>query len=170
MHDRPWALALSGRCRALLEAQAGRLDCAQTHAERALVAHERLPMPVELARTLLVLGQIQRRRGERRAARESLARALGLFEQLGAPLWAEKARAETRRIGVRRAPTELTENEQLVAELAAEGLTNREIAARMFISRRTVEANLVRVYRKLEISSRAQLGARMATRESGTSP
>ncbi len=167
-HDRPWALALSGRSRALLEAAAGNLECAHDHVERALVAHERLPMPFELARTLLLQGQLQRRRGERRAARESLERALALFEQLGAPLWAEKARAETRRIGVRRAPMELTENEQLVAQLAAEGMTNREIATQMFISRRTVEANLARAYRKLGIRSRAELGATMAAHASTT--
>ena len=167
-HDRPWALALSGRSRALLAAAAGNLECAHEHVEGALVAHERLPMPFELARTLLLQGQLQRRGGERRAARESLERALALFEELGAPLWAEKARAETRRIGVRRAPMELTENEQLVAQLAAEGMTNREIATQMFISRRTVEANLARAYRKLGISSRAELGATMAAQESTT--
>ncbi len=169
-HDRPWALALSARCRALLEAEAGALESAQDHAERAIVAHERLPMPFELARTLLLRGQLQRRRGERRAARESLERSLALFEELGAPLWAEKARTEARRIGVRRAPVELTENERLVAELAAEGMTSREIAAQMFVSRRTVEATLARAYRKLGIRTRAELGATMATRGSTTPP
>ncbi|MGZ4203085.1 MAG: helix-turn-helix transcriptional regulator, partial [Thermoleophilaceae bacterium] len=163
-HDRPWSLALSGRCRALLEAAAGDLDSAQAAAKRALADHARLPMPLEHGRTLLILGQLQRRRGERRAARESLERATAIFEDIGAPLWAEKARAEVRRIGVRRAPTELTENERLVAELAATGATNREIAERLFMSRRTVEANLARAYRKLGIHSRAELGATMAGR------
>jgi DNA-binding CsgD family transcriptional regulator len=164
-HDNPWSLALSGRCRALLEAAAGDLDSAQAAAERALADHARLPMPLELGRTLLVLGQLQRRRGERRAARESLERATAIFDEVGAVLWAEKARAEVRRIGVRRAPTELTENERLVAELAATGATNREIAERLFMSRRTVEANLARAYRKLGIHSRAELGATMAGRD-----
>jgi DNA-binding CsgD family transcriptional regulator len=163
--DRPWALALSGRCRALLQAAAGDLGSAQTAAERALVEHERLPIPLELGRTLLVLGQLQRRRGERRAAQESLQHALAIFEQLGARRWADKARAESSRIGVRRAPMELTANEQMVAELAGNGLTNREIAAQMFLSRRTVEANLARAYRKLGIHSRAELGATMAGRK-----
>jgi DNA-binding CsgD family transcriptional regulator len=164
-HDRPWALALSGRCRALLAATMGDLDAAVGHAERALAEHERLPMPFELARTVLLLGQLQRRRGERRAARESLERAVALFEGINARLWAEKAGADLRRIGVRRAPEDLTENEDMVARLAADGLTNREIAERMFISRRTVEANLARAYRKLGIHSRAELGATMARRE-----
>ena len=160
--DRPWALALSGRCQALVAAATGDLAAAESAVQRALVEHERLPMPFELARTLLVAGRLQRRVGQRRAARESLERAVTLFEAIGSPPWADAARGEARRIGVRRAPTELTENEQLIAELAANGLTNREIAAQQFISRRTVEANLARTYRKLGIRSRAQLGAAIA--------
>src|SRR5207253_3824245 len=118
-------------------------------------------MPFELGRTLLCLGQLQRRRKERRSGRETLGRALDIFETLGARLWAEKARAEIGRIGVRRAPAALTAGEQAVAELAAAGLKNREIAAKLFMSPRTVEANLARVYRKLGIRSRAELGARL---------
>jgi DNA-binding NarL/FixJ family response regulator len=121
-------------------------------------------MPFELGRTLLVQGQLLRRRGERRAGREALQRALAIFEEIGARLWAVKARAEIARIGVRRAPEELTEGEDRVAELAAQGLTNPEIAARLFMSRRTVEANLSRAYDKLGIHSRAELGATMAKR------
>jgi DNA-binding CsgD family transcriptional regulator len=83
-----------------------------------------------------------------------------MFEGLKAPLWAEKAATEIARIGVRRAPEELTEGEERVAELAAQGLTNPEIAARLFMSRRTVEANLARAYRKLGFRSRAELGIR----------
>jgi DNA-binding CsgD family transcriptional regulator len=167
--DRPWALATSGRCRALLGAEHGNLEAAQAEAELALVAHDRLPVPLERGRTLLVLGQLQRRRGERKAARETLQQAQAVFEELGAALWAERATAEARRIGVRRAPTELTENERRVAELAAQGLTNPEIAARLFVSRRTVEANLARAYRKLGIRSRAELGVTMAGRTGSTS-
>jgi DNA-binding CsgD family transcriptional regulator len=167
--DRPWALATSGRCRTLLAAAAGDLDRAAAAAEQALVEHARLPVPFELGRTLLVQGQLLRRRGERRAGRETLQRALTIFAQLGAPLWAEKAGAEIARIGVRRAPEELTEGEERVAELAAQGLTNPEIAARLFMSRRTVEANLARVYSKLGIRSRAELGATMAKRRAAGS-
>ena len=163
--DRPWALATSGRCRALLCAAAGDLDGAAAAAEQALVDHQRLPMPFELARTLLVHGQVHRRRGQRRAAREVLAGALAIFEEMGAPLWAEMARAEIARIGVRRAPKDLTEGEERVAHLAAQGFTNVEIAARLFMSRRTVETNLARAYAKLGIQSRAELGALMAKRD-----
>jgi DNA-binding CsgD family transcriptional regulator len=163
--DRPWALATAGRCEALLAAAASDFERALTATEQALVAHERLAMPFERARTMLVRGQLQRRAGERRAARETLQQALSVFEQVGARLWAERARAEIARIGVRRAPDELTESEERVAELAAQGLTNPEIAGRLFMSRRTVEANLARAYRKLEIRSRAELGAVMARRK-----
>jgi DNA-binding CsgD family transcriptional regulator len=156
-HDRPWALALSGRSRAILSAAAGDLAQAQAAAEGAVIEHERLPMPLELGRTLFVLGQLQRRRGQRRAARETLRRAETTFEGIGARLWADRTRAEAQRIGVRRTPVELTTNERVIAELAASGLTNREIAARTFMSRRTVEANLSRAYGKLGVRSRTEL-------------
>jgi DNA-binding CsgD family transcriptional regulator len=162
--DRPWALATSGRCRALVEAAAGHAEKACVAAEQAIVDHQRLSMPLELGRTLLVLGQLQRRRGKRREARETLQRALAIFEGLGAPLWTDRARAEIRRIGIRRGPQHMTEGEQRVAELAARGLTNHDIAAALFLSRRTVEANLARAYRKLGIGSRGELGAVMAER------
>jgi DNA-binding CsgD family transcriptional regulator len=163
--DRPWALALSARSRALLLAAGGDLDRAMTAAEQAVVEHERLPMPLELGRTLLLLGQLQRRRGERRAGRETLARAESIFEGAGARLWADRARAEAHRIGVRRAPTELTANEAVIAQLAAGGLTNQEIAARTFLSRRTVESNLSRAYIKLGVRSRTELATRISRQE-----
>jgi DNA-binding CsgD family transcriptional regulator len=166
--DRPWALATSARCEALLAAATGDFDRALASAGQALIAHERLPMPFERGRTLLVLGQVQRRAGERRAARETLQQALSVFERVGAGLWAKRAAAEIARIGVRRAPDALTESEERVAELAAQGFTNPEIAARLFMSRRTVEANLARAYRKLDIRSRAELGATMARRKAGS--
>jgi DNA-binding NarL/FixJ family response regulator len=71
---------------------------------------------------------------------------------------------------VRRARAELTESEERVAELAAEGLTNPEIAARLFMARRTVEANLARAYRKLGIRSRAELGVTLARRKASPAP
>ena len=168
--DRPWALATASRCRALLEAAAGRLDRAAAAADAAVIEHARLPMPLELGRTLLVQGQLLRRRGERRAARVTLNEALEIFGKLGTPHWAGRATAEIARIGVRRAPDQLTQGEERVAALAAQGLTNPEIAARLFISRRTVEANLARVYRKLDIGSRAELGATMAKRQTNDTP
>jgi DNA-binding CsgD family transcriptional regulator len=91
-----------------------------------------------------------------------LRAAVGQFEKLGAPSWIERTHAELDRVGLRRAPSELTPTERRVAELAASGLTNREVASKAFMSPKTVQANLARVYRKLGISSRAELGARMS--------
>lgn len=162
--DRAWALATAGRSRALLLAARGDLDGAATALKWALGEHQRLEMPFELARTLLVQGQVRRRRREKRLARESLARSLQLFESIGAPLWAQQARSGIERLGVRTAPGGLSETEQRVAELAAAGMTNKQIAARLFVSPRTVQANLARVYEKLSIGSRAELGARMNIR------
>jgi DNA-binding CsgD family transcriptional regulator len=152
---RVWGL----RGRALLWAQTGELGEALASVDRALAEPELSTLPFELARTLLVRGRVERRGGHKRAARAALEAAAALFEQLGAPIWAEKARAEFGRLGLRRAPDELTETERLVAELAAAGKKNREIATELFISRRTVEANLARAYRKLHVTSRVELVA-----------
>jgi DNA-binding NarL/FixJ family response regulator len=120
-------------------------------------------MPVEHARALMALGAVQRRRRERRAARDTLRQAVEELTALGATLWAERAEAELRRVPIRHsAGRELTPNELRVAELVASGRTNREVARELFISPKTVEANLSRVYRKLGIHSRAELGARMS--------
>jgi DNA-binding CsgD family transcriptional regulator len=160
-----WPLATAVRCRGLLLAAQGELDEAARALEEALTHHAGLEMPLELARTLLVRGQIQRRHKHKRAARESLAQALELFERSGAWLWAKRARQELSRVGVRpRAPQDLTAAERRVAELAARGLTNQEVAAAAFLSRKTVEANLTRIYRKLGIRSRAQLAVRLTQR------
>ncbi len=156
--DRPWALAVAARYRGLLEAAVGDFDAAFASLDQALKEHERLPMPFELGRTLLVLGTIRRRAKQKRPAREALDQALEIFERLGAPLWAEKARAELARIGGRRAVVgQLTEAERRVATLAAAGRTNREIADTLFMSVRTVEGHLSHVYGKLGIRSRTEL-------------
>jgi DNA-binding CsgD family transcriptional regulator len=163
--DRPWALATAARCRGLLRAGSADLDGANAALEEALLHHERLAMPFELGRTLLVLGQVQRRRNERRTAKRTLERAVAIFDELGTPLWADRAKAELDRLGLRRpGGLELTPTEERIASLAATGLTNREVAERLLISPKTVEANLARAYRKLGIRSRAALGATMATR------
>jgi len=129
---------------------------------RALAAHERCPVPFERARTLLVLGQIHRRAKRKRLAKEALTAALGIFENVRSELWAERTRAELQRVATRQAPATLTPTERQIAQLAADGLTNKGIAARMFVSAKTVEANLSRVYRKLGISARTQLGRALA--------
>ena len=121
-------------------------------------------MPFERGRTLLAKGRLHRRRKEKRLADEALREALACFESLGAPDWAAITRAELGRVGRRpHAPTDLTDTERRVAELAASGLTSREIAERAFLAPKTVGNVLGRVYEKLGIHSRAELGALMAT-------
>jgi DNA-binding CsgD family transcriptional regulator len=154
---RPWLCVVAARSRALVDAGAGDLDGALRAAEQATSLQARLEMPFERARTLLVLGELQRRRRGKRQAREALGEALAIFGSLGAEPWADRARAELARVRTRRASDTLTPTEERIALLAAEGLSNRVIAERVFVSVGTVEANLSRAYRKLGISSRAQL-------------
>ena len=156
--NRPWALAVAARYRALLVAADGDFPAAFEALARALETHERLPMPFERGRTLMILGTIRRRAKQKRPAREALEEAIRIFERLGARLWVERSRAELARIGGRRAVIgELTEAEQRVAKLAAAGRTNREIADTLFMSVRTVEGHLSHVYAKLGIRSRTEL-------------
>lgn len=160
--DRAWdkrTLIGLGRCRALLQAARGDVEGGFAAIDRALHAGHGFDMPFERARTMLALGMIQRRVGQRRAARRSLENCLETFERLPAPLWASKARSELMRIGGRRAASGLTEAEERVARLAAEGRTNREIADLLFLSVRTVESHLSRIYRKLGVRSRTELAA-----------
>ena len=167
---RRWTLATAARCRALLLAAKGETVDAVRALDDALRHHEDLAMPFELARTMLIAGQIQRRAKRKRLARQHMEDALAIFESLPAHVWAARARAELSRIGLPpAAPLSLTATEQRVAKLAASGYTNRQVAAALFISPRTVEDNLARVYRKLGVSSRAELGAAMTRRESGSS-
>jgi DNA-binding CsgD family transcriptional regulator len=154
----PWALATGARVRGLLEAASGDLARAQTALEDALREHKGLPQPFELARTLLAMGVVRRRAKRKREARESLGQALAIFQQLGAARWADRTRTELGRIGGRApSPAHLTPTEERVAELVAEGQTNREIAGSLFLSVKTVEANLTHIYRKAGVTSRRQL-------------
>jgi DNA-binding CsgD family transcriptional regulator len=160
--DRAAALAAASRCRALLLAEHGDAEAAWNAIGQALRQHDRVPMPVERARTLLVKGQLERRARRWRAAQESMQQALAIFERAGAAAWAGQARTELGRVCLYHRPQgELTDSERRVAGLAATGLTNREVAAQLFMSPKTVEANLARAYRKLGIRSRAELGARL---------
>ncbi|MGA8329567.1 MAG: helix-turn-helix transcriptional regulator [Mycobacterium sp.] len=160
--NRAWMLAVGARCRSMVLAAQGDLGGAMLSAERALVAHDRLQMPFERARTELLLGQLQRRIRRRDAAVTTLRAALETFEKLNAPLWATRARTSLARADVSsERKTVLTPSERRVAELAASGMTNRDVAAALFISVKTVEVNLTRVYRKLDIRSRAELGRRI---------
>jgi DNA-binding CsgD family transcriptional regulator len=161
--DRAWMLAVGARCRAMLLAAGGDVERAGAAVQQAMVEHDRLPMPFERARTQLLQGQIQRRLRQRDAASATMREALAAFEKLGTLLWAQRAHAELDRASGIRTHSELTASERRVAELAATGITNREMAASLFISPKTVETNLSRIYRKLGIHSRAELGRIMAS-------
>jgi DNA-binding CsgD family transcriptional regulator len=156
--DRPWALATAARCRGLIAAARGDLEAARLALEHAEAHHQRVPQPFELARTLMIRGEVERRNKQKRAARDFLGRALGIFDELGASLWSSKAAEELARVGGPGAPVgELTPTEQRVAELVFEGMTNRQIADALFVTVKTVEANVTRIFRKMGITSRAQL-------------
>ena len=146
------------RCRSMSLAARGDVDAAEQMARQALVEHDRIPMRFERARTQLLLGQLQRRQRQKDTATETLKHALAAFEDIGTPLWADRARAELARTNVAPSRDVLTPSERRVAELAASGKTNRDVASALFISPKTVEANLARIYRKLGIKSRAELG------------
>jgi DNA-binding CsgD family transcriptional regulator len=119
--------------------------------------------PFERARTLLVLGTVQRRAQHKRVARETLEQAVGVFEGLGARVWSEKARSELRRIGGRTASdSELSETERRIVELVVAGRRNSEVASELSLSPSTVAWNLSKVYRKLGVSSRTELAAHVA--------
>jgi DNA-binding CsgD family transcriptional regulator len=161
-YDRPRLRAWAQRSRGLLLGAQGDPVAALEALEVALAEHASLPVPLELGRTLLSLGVARRRVKSWGAARESLEEALTVFEELGARLWAERARQELSRIGGRTpSGAELTPTERRVAELVADGLSNKEAASALFLSHKTVEANLARVYRKLGVHSRIELARRL---------
>jgi DNA-binding CsgD family transcriptional regulator len=169
--DRPWALAAAGRLRGALHAARGERDLAHASFQQALAAHERLEVPFERGRTLLLAGQAYRRLKQHGRAAQALGEALAVFESLGAPLWAAKARAELARAGRPAAGVgALSETERRLAGLASKGLSNREVAAQAFVSVKTVEANLSRVYRKLGVRSRAALALALALGDEGSPP
>ena len=159
----PATAALVARCRGAVAAARGDLAAAQDQLEMALARHgEVSPMPAEVARTLLVLGGVQRRIKQRAAARTTFSQAVELFDAAGAVVWAERARAELARVSGRApGPVELSETELRVAELVARGLRNREVAAKLFVTVRAVESTLTKAYAKLGVRSRTELTARM---------
>ncbi|HZN84348.1 MAG TPA: AAA family ATPase [Mycobacterium sp.] len=159
---RAWMVLVAARCRGMWLAASGDVEAAVRVVAQAADAHRGLRMPLEHARTQLLLGQLYRRLRQKQAAAAALDQALRTFEQLDNPLWAARVHAERARVNVRPGHgVDLTPSEQRVAELAAEGLSNREIAAAVYVSAKTVESVLTRVYRKLGVRSRAMLGRRM---------
>ncbi len=151
--DDRWALAEAARTRGIIDLDVDRL-------EEAVELHAAAGDPFGRARALLVLGVAQRRARRRRVAREALAEAAAEFERVGSRAWAQRARGEQRRIGGRTPTADLTPAQVRVAELVANGSTNREVAARLFLSERTVENHLSQIYTKVGVRSRTQLARR----------
>ena len=156
----PWTRARAARAAGLLAAAEGRDDDAVAAFETALAEAE---IPFERGRTLLALGAVQRRMRQRRVARSTLEEAKRLFDELGAELWAELTAAELARIGGRAPAAEgLTASEQRIADLVAAGKTNKEVAAILVVSDRTIESALTQIYRKLDVRSRTELAHKLA--------
>jgi DNA-binding CsgD family transcriptional regulator len=163
--------AVAWRLRGLLAASRGHNDVALASLKRALAEHERRPVPFEVGRTLLELGTVERRGRRKAAAKARLEAALGVLEPIGAELWAARARDELGRVGLRRPVADgVTAAQARVAELVAEGLTNREIADTLYMSVRTVESHLTRVYRAYGVRSRVQLAAALGSGEPVRTP
>lgn len=155
------ASAAAQRCHAMLSAARGQLTDAIARL-REIVGRPEAECPFEAARSQLALGQLYRRAGYKATAAQTLNAAAHAFAELGAPRWAERARSEAGRVGLHPTTDTLTATEQRVAELVAKGRSNQETADELFMSIKTVEANLTRIYRKLSVRSRTELANRLA--------
>ena len=165
-----WPRVTALRCSGLLLSAIGELEASEAALRDAVGRCEHLPDPLERGRTLLALGVLLRRQRRRPDAQVMLRRAADVFGAMGANTWAAKADSEFGRAGgrSRSGSATLTETETQVAELVAAGKSNRQIAAEIYMSPKTVEAHLTRIYRKLALRSRTELAAHVlaAKRES----
>jgi DNA-binding CsgD family transcriptional regulator len=159
---RPWVSAHVTRCRGLVAAARGEVDRAGSLLDRAVEQHKEVGDPFGAARALLGLGVVRRRERKKRGARDAIQRALDDFVELGAATWVAKARSELGGIGGRTREEGLTSAERRVADLVAEGRTNREVASALFLTERTVASHLTHVYAKLGVRSRTELARRLA--------
>lgn len=155
----PWAAALAARCRGLLANE----DEQDQHFAEALRLHAQGGRPLDTARTQLLYGERLRRRRRRADARKHLRWAHEAFQRLGATAWAEQASAELQATGEtarkRDVSTvdQLTPQELQIARFVSAGETNRAIATLMFLSPRTVDYHVSKIFTKLGLSSRAEL-------------
>jgi class 3 adenylate cyclase len=165
------AQAIARRCRGLLLGARGETSEAIGEMDAALSDHARQPLPPEVARTLIEKGALERRAKRKRAAKRTLEQAGAMLEPLDAAVHKERVRDELSRIGLRRATVEdgLTPAQQRVAELVVAGKSNREIASTLYMSQRSVESHLTKIYREFGVRSRAQLLAALA-KTAGQSP
>jgi DNA-binding CsgD family transcriptional regulator len=165
--EHPWGLVTARRCDALIRlAEPPHDEQAAAELGNAAAEYRTLGLRFDAARSLLCLGRAQRRHRKWGGARASLEQAAADFDELGSPGWADTARSELARVGGRRSrgAGELTQAEQRAAELAAQGLSNKEIARTLVVTVATVETHLSRAYTKLGVRSRAQLAAHLSPR------
>ena len=160
--DRAWALAHVTRCRGLVAAARGDVETAVELLTDAVEQHEAARDPFGKARALLALGVTRRRARQKRAARDAIELAAAAFEEMGAAGWARRARDELGAIGGRTRSEGLTPAERRVADLVADGRTNAEVAATLFLAERTVASHLTHVYAKLGVRSRTELARKLA--------
>jgi DNA-binding CsgD family transcriptional regulator len=158
----PWSTALAGHSRARIMVATGDLAGSFELLGAALSEHRRLPMPFEEARTRMLYASVLRRSGHRSDARRQFEAARDAFIRLGTPIQAAQAGAELVSMGGRTAIADLTPVEERIAGLVGSGQTNREVAAALFVSVRTVESHLGRIYRKLGLRSRTELSRRVS--------
>ena len=162
----PWATAAAARVRGLLAEAEGDLERAESVLATAVAVGQRVGWPLELGRSLLALGIVQRRAQKKHAARQTLDQAVAVFEELGAKPWAKRARRELGRIGGRKAAGEgLSTTETEIVDLVVAGHSNKEVAQALHLSPKTVEWNLSKVYRKLGVHSRTELAATQSARD-----
>jgi DNA-binding CsgD family transcriptional regulator len=159
--DREWVLAHAARCRGLLaSAEGGCRSSLITPRGGSRVARG-CRRPLRQGAGALGLGVVRRRARQTGGAREAIQAALEGFEQLGAAMWVDKARGELGHIGGRRRQEGLTPAELRVASLVAEGRTNREVAAALFLTEKTVASHLSHIYAKLGVRSRTELARQL---------
>ena len=158
---RDWVFPHVTRCRGLVAAADGEVEPALGLLERAVAEHEQVGDPFGRARALLAVGVARRRLRQKRPSRQAIEAAVEAFEQIGAEGWAATARGELGRLGGRRRAEGLTDAERRVAELVAEGRTNRQVAEALFLGERTVASHLTHIYAKLGIRSRTELARRI---------
>ncbi len=158
---RDWVLAHATRCRGLVAAAHGSAAVADSLLEQAVARHEGVGDPYGRARALLALGAVRRRERQKRGAEDALRAALDGFQQLGAATWIARTGEQIGRIGGRKREEGLTAAERRVAVLVAQGRTNREVAAALFLGERTVASHLTHIYAKLGVRSRTELARRL---------
>jgi DNA-binding CsgD family transcriptional regulator len=163
----PWPTAAAARARGLLAEAEGDLDRAESELEQAVAVGREVGWPLELGRSLLALGMIQRRARKKQAARRTLEEAESVLDRLGARPWAARAGRELARIGGRKAAAEgaLSATESEIVSLVVAGRSNKEVAQALHLSPKTVEWNLSKVYRKLGVQSRTELAATRQARD-----